>query len=226
MEGTGLDDQRQVLNVVGSASVLPRVLDNGVLVDLADMTASSDPTQSKASDEVWLTPGPHPDIEHALTAAGVTILGRDTLTMERTTLADAGPSRAVLVNFALAALSILLMLTVLAATQVIDAARRRQLWTVADLSGVRRRRMTWLVVAEIAAPAIAGVCLGVASGLLAIWLAGDRLPLFAEGTVAPPLDTAVAWELALVIAAVALAGVVLAAAISATAEARAARTPP
>lgn len=218
VEGTGLDNQRQLLSVVGTASVLPRALADGALVDLGYATALSDPSQSKAIQEVWLTPGPHADIRRALKVAGVTVLSTETLSAQRTELSRTGPARAAVINLALVALAALLMLAVLCATQLIDAARRRRLWRVTRRCGLSRVRMAALVLVEVAAPAAAGAALGVGSGVLAILLAGDRLPLFAEHTVGPPLDTHPAVGILAVVAAIGVAVILLSAVVAAGSE--------
>ncbi|MGI8882057.1 MAG: FtsX-like permease family protein [Jatrophihabitans sp.] len=220
VEGTGFDDKRHLLQVVGAASVVPRALDDGVLVDLGYASARADPALSKASPEVWLTPGAHPAVMRALQAAGVTTVATETLAAQRTALSRTGPARATVVNLALVALAALLVFAVLSATQHIDSARRRRLWSVTRLCGLSRARMTGLVLVEIAGPATAGVALGGGSGVLAILLAGKRVPLFAEHTIGPPLDTHPALGLLALLAVIGVSGILLSAISSAATEAR------
>jgi len=213
--GVGLDDQTQLLSPVGMAAVVPRALDNGVLVDLADATALADTSKLVTDQEVWLAPGSHPAIERALAAAGVAITGTDTVAAAHAVIVRAGPARAVLANLALIALAGLLTVAALAAAQLIAAAERRQLWTAAAIAGLPRRVIRRAVLLELAVPATVGTLLGAGGGLAAVLLAGARLPLFAAGTVGPPLDTVPDWPLLALTAGVAIAAVLVFAAVSA-----------
>ena len=221
--GAGLDDQQLPFHVVATAAVVPRALTNGVLVDLSDISALSDPGEWLARQEVWLTPGKHPAVEHALTTAGVTITGTDTVTAARAVITRTGPARAVLVNLALIVLAAVLAIAALVATQLISAAERRQLWGAAAIAGLPRRVIRRAVFFEIAVPACIGALLGAAAGWFAIVLAGHRLPLFAAHTVGPPLDTVPDRPLFAATAAIAVALMVLVAAISAALQSAAAR---
>ena len=55
--GAGLDGQQQKVLTVGQASILPRSLDSGVLVDLSNAQGLSDPARSLTIDEVLARSG-------------------------------------------------------------------------------------------------------------------------------------------------------------------------
>lgn len=217
--GTGFDDQFQLFSIAGRSPVIPRALDHGVLADLSYLSALSDPANSHAVLEVWIAPGARAKVSAALIEQGVTIVGTQTLAAELGTLGQTGTARAVLVDLALAWLAALLVLGLYLTTQVIDGTRRRQLWEVTRQSGLPRRRMAVLMGVEFALPALIGVALGVLAGLLAIGVAGDRLPLFAGDTVGPPLRTSPAWIPLGVVLGIAAGAAIVAAAASAGAEA-------
>jgi hypothetical protein len=226
VSGTGFDDQRQLLTVVGRTPIVPRALNHGVLVDLAGMSSLSDPASSHADSEVWLSPGEHRDVYAALAKAGVVVTRTESLRSAMAALARVGTARAVLIDLALAWLAGLLALAFYVSTQVIDGPRRRRLWDVTRHSGVTRRRMRWLVMAEFTVPALIGVAVGALAGVLAVLVAGRRLPLFPSGTVGPPLQTQPSWTTLAVIVAIAVVAVVAAGALTAGAEAAADRRRP
>jgi putative ABC transport system permease protein len=222
-EGTGFDDQRQVLAVIGRSPILPRALDHGVLVDLAAMSAVSDPAASRAIPEVWFAPGAHPAVYAALRKAGVTVQSTETLSAALGVLAGTGTARAVLVDLALAWLAAVLVLAVHVTTYVVDGSRRRQQWRLGRLSGISRRQMAALAFTEVTTPALLGVVLGGLAGVLAIAVAGRRLPLFAADTIGPPLRTTPAWGTLAVIVLVGVAAVLVTALAAASSEASADR---
>ena len=223
IEGTGFDDQHQVLTVVGRSPIVPRALNHGVLVDLAGMSSLSDPAASHADNEVWFAPGSHRDVYAALAKAGVVVIRTETLRSAQAALARAGTAQAVLIDLALAWLAGLLALAFYVSTQVIDGPRRRRLWDVTRYSGVTRRRMSRLVLAEFTVPALIGVLVGALAGVLAVTVAGHRLPLFPSGTIGPPLQTQPSWHGLAVIVVIAVVAVVAAGALTAAVEAAADR---
>jgi hypothetical protein len=222
IEGTGFDDQNQLLTVVGRSPIVPRALDHGVVVDLAGMSSLSDPAASH-DPEVWFSRGDHRAVSAALAKAGVVVIRTETLSAAKTDLARAGTARAVVIDLALAWLAGLLALAFYVSTLVIDGPRRRRLWDVTRHSGVPRRRMRWLVMAEFTVPALIGLVVGALAGVLAVLVAGHRLPLFPSGTVGPPLQTQPSWHELAVIVVIAIVAVVAAGALTAATEAAADR---
>jgi hypothetical protein len=223
IEGTGFDDQAQLLTVVGRSPIVPRALNHGVVVDLAGMSALSDPAASHADPEVWFSPGDHVDVYAALAKAGVLVIRTETSSATNADLARAGTARAVLIDLALAWLAGLLALACYVSTQVIDGPRRRRLWDVSRHSGVTRQHMRALVMAEFTVPALIGVLVGALAGVLAVLIAGHRLPLFPSGTVGPPLQTQPSWATLAVVVGIAIGAVVAAGALTTAAEAAADR---
>jgi hypothetical protein len=201
VRGVGLDGQPLLLDVVAGAAVIPRALADGVLVDLGNAAALSDPAQEQVVSEVWLAPGADPAVRRRLTAAGVRVVGRETVSDSARHLAQATPGRAAVADLAVAGAALVLLLVVLTAGRVIDVGRRRTLWSVGRLSGLPRRRLARIAAIEISGPGAAATAIGVLAGLSSAALAGGRLPLFAEGTVGPPLDVRPAWTVAAAVAA-------------------------
>lgn len=188
VSGRGLDGQPQLLQVVGNASVLPRLLDDGVLVDLANADKLADPAQGPRDDQVWLAPGAPALIEQALVAAGVTVTGREELAVQQQDLDREPSTRSAAAARALGLAALALTLVALVAARAADVSRRRPDWTSLLDGGLPRKTVRRLAFTEIAVPVVLGVLLGVGSGVLGFVLAAPRLPLVDLSTPGPPLD--------------------------------------
>lgn len=212
--GTGLDGQQQKVRVVGRASILPRALDTGVLVDLGNAQGLSDPATSQTIDEVWLAPDAPASVEQRLVQAGLSVEKRESLTTERTALENQATTRGAAVAVTISAAALLLSLLALVAARWADAGHRAADWRSLREGGVRPGRLRRLVAVEIAVPALAAVLVGLLSGAVAAVIAAPRLPLVDLSAAGPPLDLRLAWEpmaaigagAAVVIAVIALLG--------------------
>lgn len=191
--GTGLDGQQQKIRVVGRASVLPRALDTGVLVDLANAQGLSDPATSQTIDEVWLAPDAPAAIEQQLVRAGLSVEKRESLTIERTALENQATTRGAAVAVTISAAALLLSLLALVAARWADAGHRAADWRSLREGGVGPGRLRRLVAIEIAVPALAAVLVGLLSGAAAAVIAAPRLPLVDLSAAGPPLDLSLAW---------------------------------
>ncbi|GAA2092678.1 hypothetical protein GCM10009841_01780 [Microlunatus panaciterrae] len=191
--GTGLDGQQQKLAIVGRAAVLPRSLDEGVLVDLANAQGLSDPSLSRTSNEVWLAPDAAPSIAKRLAAQGIRVQTRELLSDTRDDLQQQASTRgaavAVIVGFA----ALLLTMLALVAARWADAGKRGEDWRALREGGVSPRRLRHLVRVEIAVPAVLGVLVGMLSGAVAARIAGARLPLVDRTEPGPPLSLHLSW---------------------------------
>lgn len=186
--GTGLDGQSQLIKVVGRATILPRALTDGVLVDLSNIQALSNPADSQATSEVWLAKGAPSTIEDQLTQQGVTVLSREHLEDTRQALLRQGNTRGAVVAVWVAMAGLLITLLTLAGARAADASRRRADWSALINTGVAPRTIRVLAFLEIAVPALVGALVGVASGVAAISLGASRLPLVDIYAPGPPLD--------------------------------------
>jgi hypothetical protein len=193
INGLGLDGQDQRLTVVGNAAVLPRLLDDGVLVDLGNARNLSDPSESQMVSQVWLAPGATPEIEQRLAAEGVRVQSRELLSSTRSALEQQATTRGAAVAVIISAAALLLSLLALVAARWADAGRRGADWRALREGGVSPRRLRRLVRIEIAVPAALGVLVGLLSGAIAARIAGPRLPLVDADAPGPPLDLQLAW---------------------------------
>ena len=191
--GTGLDGNGQLISVVGRASVLPRALGDGALVDLRNAIGLSDPAKNTATNEVWLAPGAPASIGQALAAAGLQVQSRERLADARDTLLRQPTTRAAAVAVSLGYAAVLLAVLALVAARVADARRRRADWRSLGDAGLSAGTVRRLIAVEVALPALLGTALGLASGLAALALAAPRLPLVDVSTIGPPLDLGVSW---------------------------------
>lgn len=190
--GTGLDGQSQLIKVVGRATILPRALDDGVLVDLRNAQALSNPTDSEATSEVWLARDAPATIERDLVALGITVLNREHLDDIRQSLLEQGNTRGSVVAVWIALAGLLTALLTLVGARAADAARRRSDWASLRDAGLPSSVLRRLALVEIAVPSLVGVVVGVTSGILAIKLGAAKLPLVDIYTPGPPLDLLVA----------------------------------
>lgn len=186
--GTGLDGQSQLIKVVSRAAILPRALNDGVLVDLPNAEALSNPADSDATSEVWLTRDAPASVEEQLTSQGITVLSREHLDDTRAELLGEGNTRGAVVAVWVAMAGLLITLLTLAGARAADADRRRRDWAALNDAGVRPKVTRSLAFLEIAAPAVLGALVGVASGIAAIKLGASRLPLVDVYAPGPPLD--------------------------------------
>ena len=187
VRGVGLDGQNQLIRPVGHAAVLPRALGDGVLVDLVAAQRLSDPSQTKAVSEVWLTPGRHPSVEAALSRLGVRVIGRSQLSAARTALRGQAPTRATTIALTVALLGAVLVVVSLGAARRFDAPARRRDWQALRVAGVATTRIRRLVALEVAGPALAAVVAGAAVGTASYLLSVRRMPI-RLAAAGPPLD--------------------------------------
>ena len=217
--GVGLDGQAQLIRPVGHASVLPRALGDGVLVDLVAAQRLSDPSQTKAVSEVWLAPGRHPEVEAALKRLGVRVIGRSRLGATRTALRGQAPTRATTIALTVALLSAVLVVVSLGTARRLDAPARRRDWRALRVAGVATTRIRRLVALEVAGPALAAVAAGSAVGTASYLLSVRRMPI-RLAPAGPPLDVGPSGPALTVVLATGVLVVALVAAATAWLEVR------
>ncbi len=191
--GRGLDGLPQLLTVAGHASVLPRSLTDGVLVDLTAAQRLVDPSTYHPTSEVWLAADAPPGIESRLTDAGLRITGRELRSTTQAALDQQPSTRAAAASVSLGYAALVLALLALVAARVADVSRRRPDWRSLRDAGLTGRVVRRLAFGEIAVPAVLGAVLGTLSGVVASQLAAPRLPLVDQSIPGPPLDLGVGW---------------------------------
>ncbi len=218
--GHGIDGDGQLLHVVGTAAVLPRLLGDGVLVDLSDAVGLSDPATSGGRDQVWLAADAPATIESSLVAAGLRVEGRELLADATAAQLREPTTRAASVAVSLAYAGLLVSVLALIAARVADARRRRTDWSSLRDAGLSRRTVQRLAVIEIGGPALLGTVLGLASGVLALVLAAPRLPVVDLTTPGPPLDLGINGPALVTVAVIAVLAILVVAVVGALVETR------
>ena len=193
VSGRGLDGDPQLLQVVATAATLPRLLDDGVLVDLPTANRVSNPNEGGRSSMVWLSADAPAAIEDALRDAGVTVTGRQQVAEEAAYLDRQPATRAAAASLYLGVAASILTLIALVAARAADVRRRRPDWQSLRDGGLATTTVRRLALIEIGVPVLIGVLLGLGSGVLGFVLAAPRLPLVDLSTPGPPLDLTVAW---------------------------------
>jgi hypothetical protein len=186
VQGIAPDLSPRVLRVVGRAPALPRLLDNGALVDLETAGRISDTGSAAGRHEVWLAPGEHPQVVRVLTSEGIHVTATRHLSDVVTADVREASPRAALAGLPVGASALLLTLVAAAAIRLIGSAGRRSDWRSLLEAGVAPRRLGRLLILEAFTPVAAGIVLGVFSGLAAYGLTVSRLPLLTGDGVTPP----------------------------------------
>ncbi|MEO6885169.1 MAG: FtsX-like permease family protein [Jatrophihabitantaceae bacterium] len=164
------------------ASVLPWVLNNGVLVDLPYLRASLPSFDTEANWQVWLGPNAPPDADARLRVAGLLVQSVHTVSARVTVLARQGPALALLLLLATAIAGAALAAGGTAIS--ISASGRRRSYELAALRtvGVPRRALLRSGILEQLFLLLTAVVLGVPAGLVAARLAMPVIPQFADTT--------------------------------------------
>lgn len=218
--GSGLDGQQQKLQVLGQASILPRSLNYGVLVDLTNADGLVDPTTIQAIDQVWLAPDTPDAIRQALTEQGLRVQSQESLSDNRSALQSQATTRGAAVAVVIGAVVLLLTLLALIAARWSDASSRGHDWQALREGGVGTGRLRRLVAVEIAVPAGLAVLVGLLSGSVAAVIAAPRLPLVDLSTPGPPLDLRLEWWPIWAVGAGAVLAIMIIATVGAVSEIR------
>ncbi|HEX2901850.1 MAG TPA: FtsX-like permease family protein [Jatrophihabitans sp.] len=168
--------------VQATVDVLPSVLDQGVLVDLAAIRAQLPAFDTTAKWSIWLGPKAPPDAIQRLTKAGLTIQPGPSAHQRAAELSRQGPALALrlLVVCAIAGSVLAVGGTAIA----IAATGRRRSFELASLRalGIRRRTLLSGSITEQLLLLGAALVLGVPSGYLAARLSMPAIPEFADTT--------------------------------------------
>jgi hypothetical protein len=173
------------LVVEDAQRVLPRVLDDGVVVDLQSFQAALPTFALDGQWAVWIGPHAPPDALARLRAAGLVTDGGSTLAARSAELARQGPALALLL---LAVCAIAGALLAMGGTAVsIAAAVRRRSYEAAALGtvGIRRGQLYRAALTEQLLLLGTAVVVGVPAGLLALLLALPAVPQFSDDTPVP-----------------------------------------
>lgn len=168
--------------VVSYATVLPGVLDNGVVMDVRYLINELPGFITEARWQVWLGPRAPPDALARLDAAGLHVENVRAENTRVTQLGRQGPGLALLLLLVCAVAGT--VLAVGGAATSISASSRRRAYEIAALRavGVRRRSLTRASVVEQLLVLGAAAVLGIPTGWLAARLAMPVIPEFGDHT--------------------------------------------
>ncbi|WP_426513601.1 hypothetical protein ACPPVO_25155 [Dactylosporangium sp. McL0621] len=159
--------------VVGHAERLPRLGRRGTLVDLEAADRAAPGSELTDLGEVWLARDAPPSIAAALTAAGLTIVGRRAVADERAVLARAGSALALRFFVLAGMLSVLLGVAGLAVTTITAPRGELAPLRIQGLPARVTRRVAWWSPAALV---IAALPLGAVCAVAAWLLLGTAVP--------------------------------------------------
>ncbi|WP_327000534.1 hypothetical protein OHA72_36115 [Dactylosporangium sp. NBC_01737] len=160
--------------VVGHADVLPRLGARGSLVDLEVADRAATDSELTNLGEVWLARDAPASIAEALTAAGLSIVGRRTVADERAVLSRAGSALALRFFLLAGALSVLLGAAGLAVTTLTAPRDELAPLRIQGLPARVNRRVEWWSPASLV---IVALPLGAVCAAVAWLLLGAAVPL-------------------------------------------------
>jgi hypothetical protein len=184
----GLDGKDVPVAVAARLPAMPRLGDDGVLMDLEYAERTTIDTSGAERPEVWLAADAPPEAVARLTAAGLKVVEDLSRDDTRAGLDRQGSAVALRFHLSAAALAVLLGAGALWLVATVDRTRRgRELWAL-RVQGVSGRTIArasrWGYLAVVAA----ALSLGPVAAAVAWAVVGDRLPVFVDGPgpVPPP----------------------------------------
>lgn len=193
MVAAGLDGSAALVQLRGTASILPRAGRTGVLVDLGYAALSGRAPAANSSFQVWLSPAAPVGFADRLQRAGISTLKRETVPQRRASLGRQGPALALRLFLVASGLALLLGLAAAAVSLYVEARRRSYEIAAMRSLGISRRTLVRAAAAEQAGLLATGALLGTAVGLTSAALALPSVPLYAGRYSGPPLLFAPAW---------------------------------
>lgn len=177
VQATGLDGSNLIVNVAARIASVPSAPPNGVIVDLDYAERLAGGADAPATPQVWVR-GPADRVVHALNAAGVAVLNRESSTEVEDELGRQGPGLASVLFLADAGAAA--VLAALAAVLSLSAAARRRRYEYAALAatGATSHSLYVALAVEQLVVIAFGTITGVGAGLLATALAGHSVPQF------------------------------------------------
>jgi hypothetical protein len=183
----GLAEVPQAFTIVKRTTTLPRAGDNAVLFDL-DYAARAAQRTSGVSDnsrlryEVWANAQAPADLSNRLAAAGLQILGEQSISGERDKLARGAPALGLRLYLIAGAAAVLLAVGAVLLTAYVGAQTRRYELAALRVAGVRPRVLRLGLLREyahlIGLPFLVGLLAGVAGAVLML----PGIPLVTVGT--------------------------------------------
>jgi len=205
----GLDGNTLNVNPVVTASALPRVGANAVMVDLDLLSRfQENPTTPYTSDEVWLGPAAPRDVLARLQAEGLRVDSVQTASAAIRQVDRSGPALAD--DFLLVATIVALVAAAASILGALGATTRQRATelTALEIGGIRRRVLARSLAIE-SLVLVATALFGIGAGVLAAVMAIPSLPELGSPALIP-LQYALPGGLLVVVSAAAVVAVLLA----------------
>jgi hypothetical protein len=195
----GLDGLPTAVTPIGRVTALPRLGTDGTLVDLEYADRLSTDAGSARNPEIWLGPAAPADILTRLAAQGLVVTDDQGVDSVRRQLDRQGPALALWFHLLAAGLAVVLAGASLGLVATVDRSQAEDLAALRR-QGLAKREADRAVLWTYPVMVLAALVAGSAVALLAWWIAGPSLPVFADGRGALPLahwprPLAVLWPL-------------------------------
>ncbi|HTW19328.1 MAG TPA: hypothetical protein VME70_03830 [Mycobacteriales bacterium] len=186
----GVDSFEPPAHVVARAAALPRLLNNGTLVDLSYLLLAdrgANPGTTLVQPQIWLGSRAPADAVARIEALHVRVEGVSTKAAAIHRLNQLDPALGLDAYLAVAAMAVLLALALLCGQGAVAARRRRSEYVALATAGVSRFSLGcgWFAAAVVRMAFCVGA--GSAAGLFVARLAAAGVPLAARGTQPAPI---------------------------------------
>jgi putative ABC transport system permease protein len=189
----GLGETPQGFSVVDRSHLVPRAGDNALLFDLDYAVRAAERTaglsdNSRLRYEVWANDRAPADLPDRLAAAGVQILGEQSIVAEQDRLARGAPALGLRLYLIAGGAAVVLAVGAVLLTAYIGAQTRRYELAALRVAGVRRSALRRGLLREylhlIGLPFVVGLGAGIAGALLML----PGIPLVTVGTATGQVD--------------------------------------
>lgn len=192
----GFDSDPIHAHYVAKAPAIPRLLNNGSIVDLSylQLADTGAPTgTTKVQDEIWLGARAPANVLQRLAAMNVPVQSVQTRAQQAAALGKYDPALGLDAYIAVATLAVLLALALLCGQGAAAARRRRGEFVALATAGVSRFSLGcgWFAAAVVRLAFCVGA--GATAGLFVARLAASGVPLAARGAVPTPILNVHVW---------------------------------
>lgn len=184
---TGLDGEPTTAQAAGLATVLPRVQDDGTMVDLTYAGRSMRAGLGRATSEIWLGGKAPANAPSLISGLGLRVVGVDATSEHRTRLDRSGPALALHLFLAGAALAAVLAAAGTVVSVYLTGRRRSFEMAALQAAGLTRGSLLRAAVVEQLLLLLTGLVVGTAAGLAGAVLALPSVPTFVDGRAVPAL---------------------------------------
>ncbi len=181
------------IRITGTVPALPVLGGAGVLVDLTLANLLDTEVLGLESQQVWLSASAPADIVDKLTAAGLVVLGSDSIAARTARLAGQGPTAALRFALFAALLGMLIAAASVAVAAAGETGPRATELAALRAQGVPARSARAVSYGGYAGLVLAGVLGGLVAAVLTRLLVPTGLPVFVDSWSVLPLGSGLRW---------------------------------